>query len=136
MNFLTSISAGVPLTYYHPYKDSNISEKNLTFSFLEISFSEFKEYSYRKNGFMPYITLTEIFNVEYTQKINSKLHVRAINSEDVCRITGFSEMAYGNSMNLTDMKYDKLFINDTNYWLGTAYNDSALWSVRSSRKCV
>ena len=85
---------------------------------------------------MPYVTLTEIFNVEYAQKTNYKLQIRAMNAKDVCRITGFSEMEYGNSMNLIDMKYDKLFINGANYWLGTAYNDNALWSVRSSRKCV
>ena len=59
------VSAGVPLTYYH-YNNAETSIKNLAINFLDVPFSTTTNYTFRKTGFNPYVTLEETFNNKYT----------------------------------------------------------------------
>ena len=120
-------SAGVPLTYYHKNLAST-SVNNLTVKFLETPFTGNDDYTYRKNGFSPYITLNEIFKNAYTQISGDELQIRAMKAEDIYTITKLTEMTYGWAMNLGDTKYKKLFANGAWYNLASAYGGS-LWSV-------
>ena len=110
------ISAGVPLTYNH-VGDSSISIENLTSKFLETQFSPIQYRSYRKNGCLANVTLSEIFSNKYTNTSGEKLQVRAMNAEDIFNVTGLKEMKIGYDMNLRDVKYNCLFINGADYWL-------------------
>lgn len=109
-------SAGVPLTYNH-VGDSSISIENLTSKFLETQFSPIQYRSYRKNGCLANVTLSEIFSNKYTNTSGEKLQVRAMNAEDIFNVTGLKEMKIGYDMNLRDVKYNCLFINGADYWL-------------------
>lgn len=73
--------------------------------------------TYRKTGFLPYITLTETFSNKYTNTSGEKLQVRAMKAEDIFNVTGLKEMKIGYDMNLRDVKYNCLFINGADYWL-------------------
>ena len=121
------VSAGVPLTYYHK-NSASTSVNNLTVKFLETPFTGNDDYTYRKNGFSPYITLNEIFKNAYTQISGDKLQIRAMKAEDIYTITKLTEMTSGWAMNLGDTKYKKLFANGAWYNLASAYG-STLWSV-------
>lgn len=132
-NILTT-SAGVPLTYYHTYRDSSISIENLTTKFLETPFTLNTSYTYRKNGFLQYVTLEYIFKNEYTNLVGEKLQIRALKAEDIYLITGLTEMIYGNSMNLDNIKYNNLFSNEAEYWIASAYTPTVLWRIENG--CV
>lgn len=73
--------------------------------------------TYRKTGFLPYITLAATFSNKYTNISGEKLQVRAMNAEDIFNVTGLKEMKIGYDMNLRDIKYNCLFINGADYWL-------------------
>ena len=129
MNFLTSISAGVPLTYCHEYGKSDVSIENLTINFLNPQFSSTIIRTYRKNGFFPYITFFEIFANEYTCNSGEKLQVRSMKAEDIYNLTGLIEMVHGEVMNLKDKKYNKLLYIGADYWIASMYNTNCLWYV-------
>ena len=122
------VSAGVPLTYYHKNSTST-SVNNLTVKFLETPFTGNDDYTYRKNGFLPNATLTEIFTNKYTNVSGERLQVRAMKAEDIYGVTGLTEMESGTTMNLSAVKYNKLLVNGANYWLASAYGSRGVWAV-------
>ena len=111
-------SAGVPLTYYH-YGDSALSVENLTTNFLETPFTASIERTYRQNGFLPYVTLTETFTNKYTKLSGDKLQVRAMKAEDIFSVTGLTKMEDGNIMDLKNKKYNKLFRIESYYFVAS-----------------
>lgn len=119
-------SAGVPLTYYH-FRYSDISIENLTAKFLETTFTANEKRTYIKNGFLPCITLMETFTNKYTKTSEDKLQVRSMNEKDVCNVTNMSQMVYSN-MGLTNLKYSKLFDNNSVYWIPSTRN-SDIWRI-------
>lgn len=121
------VSAGVPLTYYHA-SDSALSIENLTTNFLETPFSMSQKGGYMKSGFSPYTTLSEIFANKYTNMTEDKSQVRSMKAEDIYFVTNLSEMQSDYTMNLSDKKYDMLFVNGASYFIAT-YNRSNLWIV-------
>ena len=108
---------------------ASTSVNNLTVKFLETPFTGNDDYTYRKNGFSPYITLNEIFKNAYTQISGDELQIRAMKAEDIYTITKLTEMTSGWAMNLGDTKYKKLFANGAYYFLASAFNDNYLWYV-------
>ena len=120
-------SAGVPLTYYHK-NSASTSVNNLTVKFLETPFTGNDDYTYRKNGFSPYTTLSEIFANKYTNMTEDKSQVRSMKAEDIYFVTNLSEMQSGYTMNLSDKKYDMLFVNGASYFIATS-NRNNLWIV-------
>lgn len=112
------VSAGVPLTYYH-YGDSALSVENLTTNFLETPFTASIERTYRQNGFLPYVTLTETFTNKYTKLSGDKLQVRAMKAEDIFSVTGLTKMEDGNIMDLKNKKYNKLFRIESYYFVAS-----------------
>ena len=62
------ISAGVPLTYWLG-NGVVTSIENISSNFLKTPFTVNDWGTYRKNGFLPNITLTEIFSNKYTKKL-------------------------------------------------------------------
>lgn len=143
------VSAGVPLTYYH-YNDGQISNKNLAINFLTTSFHASNNNQYRKTGFNPYQTLTQIFTNKYTDtyandtsvtypiyspntvtgsKTAGTLKVRAMTKEDIMRIT--ENTTFSTSIDLSNAKYQNLFEVDAYYWLASARSNFDLWYVSS-----
>lgn len=141
------VSAGVPLTYYHN-NGSTASVKNLAINFLTTSFHASNDNQYRKTGFNPYQTLTQIFTNKYTDtyandtsvtyptystntvtgsKTAGTLKVRAMTKEDIMRITG--NTTFSSSIKLGNAKYQNLFRVGANYWLASAYDYNNLWRV-------
>ena len=120
-------SAGVPLTYCHG-GDSALSIENLTTNFLETQFTANIDRTYRKNGFLSNISLTEIFNNKYTNVSAEKLQVRAMKAEDIYGVTGLTEM--NDKINLNDIKYGKLLVNGAEYFIASAYE----YNLRFIRK--
>ena len=121
------LSAGVPLTYYHN-SDATQSVEKLTTNFLETSFSMSQKGGYMKSGFSPYTTLSEIFANKYTNMTEDKSQVRSMKAEDIYFVTNLPEMQSGYTMNLSDKKYDMLFVNGASYFIATS-NRSNLWIV-------
>lgn len=140
------VSAGVPLTFYSEYSATSV--EYLAIKFLTTSFHASKSYAYRKTGFNPYQTLTQIFTNKYTatyandtsvtyptystntvigSKTAGTLKVRAMTKEDIMRVTG--DTTFSSSIDLTDAKYQNLFKVDAYYWLASAINRSDLWYV-------
>ena len=140
------VSAGVPLTFYSEY--SSTSVEYLAIKFLTTSFHASNSHAYRKTGFNPYQTLTQIFTNKYTatyandtsvtyptystntvigSKTAGTLKVRAMTKEDIMRVTG--DTTFSSSINLTNAKYQNLFKVDAYYWLASANNSNSLWSV-------
>ena len=128
------VSAGVPLTYYHG-SYSTASVENLAIKFLTTPFHASNSYSYRKTGFNPYQTLTQIFTNKYTAtyandtsvtyptyssntvtgiKSAGTLKVRAMTQDDIKLITG------GSTSSLSDASYQELFKIGAYYWLASA----------------
>ena len=128
--FSKNLSAGVPLTYYH-FNSSSTSIENLTTKFLETPFTANTDYTYSKNGFLPNITLTEIFTNKYAQTSGDKLQIRAMNAEDIYGVTGLIEITYGITMKLNDVKYNKLFVNGAIYCLASACDSHYVWYVNT-----
>ena len=139
------VSAGVPLTYYHSGA-STTSIKNLAINFLTTSFHVSNDNQYRKTGFNPYQTLTQIFTNKYTDtyandtsvtystntvtgsKTAGTLKVRAMTKEDIMRIT--ENTTFSSSIDLSNAKYQNLFEVDAYYWLASAYTSYyTMWSV-------
>ena len=141
------VSAGVPLTYYH-YDGSTTSVKNLAINFLTTSFHASNNNQYRKTGFNPYQTLTQIFTNKYTAtyandtsvtyptyssntvtgtKPAGTLKVRAMTLKDIQTATGLSSISSGTY--LTDAMYQQLYHVGAYYWLASARNYYSLWYV-------
>ena len=144
------ISAGVPLTYYHNYGDSTTSVENLAIKFLTTPFHASDKNRYRKTGFNPYKTLTQVFTNKYTAtyasdttvtyptydnntvtgtKTAGTLKVRAMTMDDIKRVTGLSSISYGTY--LTNASYQNLFNLGAYYRLASAYDYDRLWCVCS-----
>lgn len=126
------VSAGVPLTFYHPYlyNASGISITALTTNFLTTELNDTGNYTYRKTGFL-YNTLTETFTSKFTAMKEDGVtpKVRSMVQEDIFRVTGHTAMATGTTMNLSDAKWEQLFVNGAYYYLASAYSSSYLWLV-------
>ena len=145
------VSAGVPLTYYHDSSNATTSVENLAIKFLTTPFHASDNKRYRKTGFNPYKTLTEIFTNKYTAtyasdttvtyptystntvtgtKTAGTLKVRAMTMDDIKKATGLSSISSGTS--LTNASYQNLFNLGAYYWLASAYRrSSSLWYVDS-----
>lgn len=140
------VSAGVPLTYYN--SSSSTSVKNLAIKFLTTAFHASNNDTYRKTGFNPYQTLTQIFTNKYTATYESDvavtyptystntvtgtksagdLKVRAMTKEDIMRVTG--DTTFSSSINITNASYQNLFNINAYYCLVSACNVSDLWYV-------
>ena len=130
----SKISAGVPLTYRHT-GDSASSVENLTTKFLEIPFTTNSDRTYRKNGFLPNITLTEIFSNKYTNVNDGKPQVRSMNADDILKVIAKANNNMNNVSRDEIIKkvYNKLFYIGGDYFLATAYTSSAydLWRIDS-----
>lgn len=109
-------------------KNAFACEKQFKDNFLNIQFSSLENATYRKNGFIPFISLTEAFKNTYTQTNDEKLQVRAMKAEDVYNVTGMSALEEGGT-DFKNGKYNELLVFGTDYWLATAYNDYNLWRV-------
>ena len=127
------ISAGTPLTYYHPSNsDTSVASiKALTEDFLQTGFSTststVENYKFIKSGFDTREVLEKVFLNKYTSTTDT---VRTIKAEDIYGITGLSEMASGTTMDLSNSKYNNLFANGSTYWIAAA-NGSSLWNVQT-----
>lgn len=143
------VSAGMPLTFYSEY--STTSVEYLAIKFLTTSFHASNSYAYRKTGFNPYQTLTQIFTNKYTAtyandtsvtypiystdtvtgtKPAGTLKVRAMTLKDIQTATGLSSISNGTY--LTNAKYQNLFEVDACYWLASARSARYLWYVNYS----
>ena len=113
------VSAGVPLTYYHTeIPDESITK--MVDNFVFTGFTVEEDYTYRKTGFNPYDTLTNIFSNKYTLlKENGVPKVRALQSEDVLSVTGASSLSVGDD--LSAVRYHNLFDIGESYWLASDY---------------
>ena len=127
-------SAGVPLTYYHA-GDSALSVENLTTNFLETPFTVNGSGTYRKNGFLPNITLTEIFSNKYTNVNAGKPQVRSMNADDILKVIAKANNNMNNVSRDEIIKkvYNNLFYIGGDYFLATAYTSIAsnLWRINS-----
>ncbi len=121
------VSAGVPLTYYHVYGKSAESVEALTTNFLTTQITD-SGIGYRKMGFDPYLTLTEVFTNKYTKVAEDGVTpvVRAMTKKDIDTVYG-TEKTYGTY--LTETKYNNLFKIDEYYWLASADSSYNLWLV-------
>lgn len=121
------VSAGIPLTYYHVYGQSAKSVEALTTNFLTTQITD-SGIGYRKMGFDPYLTLTEVFTNKYTKVAEDGVTpvVRAMTKEDIDTVYGTTK-TYGEY--LTETKYNGLFRINEYYWLGSADSSSSLWGV-------
>ena len=127
---LPNLSAGVPLTYYHG-GDSALSIENLTTNFLETPFTVNIVRTYRKNGFLSNMSLAETFTNKYTKLSDEKLQIRAMTVDDMCRVIGVTKI--DNTINLKNIKYEKLLVNGARYLLASAYdNTNRLWFIEAN----
>ena len=126
------ISTGTPLTYYHPNNTdaSAASIKALTEDFLQTGFSAsistVEDYKFVKSGFNNREALAKVFLNKYTSSV---VTVRALTTEDICSVTGLSEITSGTD--LSNEKYDGLFANGSTYWIASA-NGNSLLNVQSN----
>ena len=124
------VSAGVPLTYCHG-GDSALSIENLTTNFLETPFTVNIVRTYRKNGFLSNMSLAETFTNKYTKLSDEKLQIRAMTVDDMCRVIGVTKI--DNTINLKNIKYEKLLVNGATYLLASAYNNTnGLWFIAAN----
>ena len=125
------VSVGVPLTYYHANNPSESIGKIVDdFVFTGITVAD--ENTYRKKGFDAYDTLVEIFSNKYTLlNENGVPKVRAIQSEDVLKVTGASDLNVEDDLSL--IKYHNLFNIEQTYWLASDYagDDTSLLAVNA-----
>lgn len=139
------VSAGVPLTYYS--SSSSTSVDNLAIKLLTTNFHASNSNTYRKTGFNPYQTLTQIFTNKYTAtyasdtqvtyptynntvtgtKTSGTLKVRAMTLEDIKSSSGLTTISNGTS--LSGAQYQQLYYVGATYWLASAYNYDNLWCV-------
>lgn len=127
------VSAGMPLSYYN--YNSVTSVENLSIKFLTTAFHASDNNKFRKTGFNPYQTLTQIFTNKYTAtyandtsvtyptystntitgtKMAGTLKVRAMTIGDIKLITG------GSTSDLSDAIYQNMFKINTHYWIASA----------------
>lgn len=112
IGILPNLSAGVPLTYCASSND--LSYMKLKNEFLDIPFSSTQGDTYRKNGFIPYLPLSEIFENKFTNTSGEKMQVRMMNFSDISRITlNFN----ADHQYVGDAKYNKLFIFGVRYYI-------------------
>ena len=125
---LPNPSAGVPLTYYC-YRNSITSVKNLCINFLTTAFHAKDECTYRKTGFNPYKTLTQVFTNKYTATYASNTTVTYL-TYDNNTVTGIKTAGTLKVRAMTsDARYQKLFNLGVYYWLASAGSDYHLWYV-------
>ena len=120
------VSAGVPLTYYH-YMSAPGSLADITTNFFETKFSSTENRAYRKSGFLPYITLKEIFDNKYTEISGDKLQVRSMNEKDICNAQK-TETNKDWSRDIGNKKYNRLFTCGAIYYVAYA-TSSCLWFI-------
>ena len=136
---LPNLSAGVPLTYYASSTD--LSYEKLASEFLSIPFSSTEENVFRKNGFTPYLLLSEIFENKFTNTSGEKMQVRMMNFSDISRITlNFN----ADHQYLGNAKYNKLFVFGSRYYIiggkgiwfirGNTWNADILWGCDSEQR--
>lgn len=134
MNTLTIFSAGVPLTYWHG-GGVVTSIENISSNFLKTPFTVNGSGTYRKNGFLPNITLTEIFSNKYTNVNDGKPQVRSMNADDILKVIAKANNNMNNVSRDEIIKkvYNNLFYIGGDYFLATAYTSSAydLWKINS-----
>ncbi len=105
------------------YGNPEKNVENLTSLFLETPFSATSRDTYRKNGFLSFVSLFEIFKNKYTNISGDKLQVRAMKAEDIYNVTGLSKMQMGKEMDIANVKYNKLLVNGSSYWLASYFDD-------------
>lgn len=120
------VSAGVPLTFKNWGGVTQVNEA-LIDNFLVTPFSVSDAFTYMKTGFSPHQTLIEIFSNKYTQINENMPIVRAMSVEDVLKVTGDNEIKEGNTLNVSDKKYNDLFRNNFEYFLPSQLNSNYLW---------
>lgn len=77
------------------------------------------------------MSLAETFTNKYTKLSDEKLQVRAMTVDDMCRVIGVTKI--DNTINLKNIKYEKLLVNGANYLLASAYNNTnGLWFILSN----
>ena len=132
------ISAGIPMTYHHTYGYSEASEKNLTDNFLTTEFTTDSGNTYRKNGFNPNMSLTQVFTNKYTNTKEDGItpNVRSVMQEDIFKVkedmlgqSGVTSLVVGEYLN--DVKFQNMFKTGGLFWLASAYSENALWHVLS-----
>lgn len=123
-------SAGVPLTYYQHHGTALNSVKKLNNQFLSIPFSTTERDVFRKNGFLAFLSLNQIFENEYTIISGDKLQVRSMNFDDISRVT---ENYTAPRQYVGFEKYNKLFAlyEGNHYFIAFCDNDAGLYIVRS-----
>ena len=127
-------SAGVPLTYW---LDNGVvtSIENISSNFLKTPFTVNDWGTYRKNGFLPNITLTEIFSNKYTNVNAGKPQVRSMNADDILKVIAKANNNMNNVSRDEIIKkvYNNLFYIGGDYFLATAYTSAAnnLWRINS-----
>lgn len=123
------VSAGTPLAYYHA-NNSASSVTALTDNFLVTEFSETEDYTYRKKGFLPSQTLTQIFSNKYVAvKSDGTPAVRAMVADDIYNVTKSNAMQAEKSMDLSNPIYENLLVNESNYWIASQKDENKLWSI-------
>ena len=127
------VTAGIPLTFYH-HDVTSTSIMALTDNFLNTDFSETENYTYRKNGFSPNKTLTQVFSNKYIATKNDGITpaVRAMKAEDIYEVTNLTNMSAEHNMELNNSKYDNLFSIGSNYWIASQKDENNLWSVNGN----
>ncbi len=105
------------------YGNPEKNVENLTSLFLETPFSVTSRDTYRRNGFLSFVSLVEIFKNKYTNISGDKLQVRAMKAEDIYNVTGLSKMQMGKEMDIANVKYNKLLVNGSSYWLASYFKD-------------
>ena len=81
---------------------------------MDIPFSSTQGNTYRKNGFIPYLPLSEIFENKFTNTSGEKIQVRMMNFSDISRITLDFKAA---RQYLGATKYNKLFVFGARYYI-------------------
>ena len=118
------VSAGVPLTFYRS-TNSNDAIAAITTNFLATTFTT-SGMGYRKTGFGPYLSLSEVFKNEYTElNTNGVQKVRSITLDDVTNATGIT--SFSSTTPLGDASYENLFAVNAYYFFASKNSDSELW---------
>ena len=86
------------------------SAELLTNNFLEIPISSTENHCYAKIGFIPYLSLQQVFENIYTYCSSDVPQVRALKADDIRAIVG-------KEWNTYDKKYNKLFKIGAEYML-------------------
>lgn len=93
--------------------DPDTSAEVLTNNFLETPISPTENHCYTKNGFIPFLTLKQVFENNFTLISGDKLQVRAMKVKDIMHITGGEK-------NTEYKKWNKLFNVGSEYMLANA----------------